>query len=80
MRTTIRIDDDLLTQVKKKAAESHMTITAVIEKALREMFQAKARPNNKKVSLRTYKGRGLQHDGIDLDNGAGLLDLMEDRT
>ena len=80
MRTTIRIDDNLLTQVKKKAAESHTTITAVIEKALREMFKAKARPSKKKVSLRTYKGRGLQHDGIDLDDNAGLLDFMEDRA
>ena len=79
MRTTIRIDDDLLTQVKKRAAETQTTITDVIEKALREMFQKKTTSTKKRIVLRTFKGNGL-HPGIDLDDSANLLDLMEDRT
>lgn len=80
MRTTIRIDDHLLVQVKKKAADSHVTMTAVIEKALREMFQRKAVPSNQQVSLNTFAGRGLQPGGLDLDDSASLLDHMEDQT
>ena len=79
MRTTIRIDDKLLTEVKKRAAETHTSMTAVIEKALRELFQKKPAPTGKKLRLKTFKGKGLQK-GIDLDDSASLLDRMEDRA
>ena len=36
MRTTIRLDDDLLVEAKQRAARSGLTLTAVIEQALRE--------------------------------------------
>ena len=79
MRTTIRIDDNLLTEVKKRAAETHTSITAVIEKALRELFQKKSMASVRRVRLKTFKGQGLQ-EGVDLDHSGSLLDLMEDRA
>jgi len=36
MRTTVRLDDDLLRQTKTLAAQTGRTLTAVIEDALRE--------------------------------------------
>ena len=79
MRTTVRLEERLLAEAKKHAAESGRTLTAVLEDALREALarrrlHAKAKP----VRLKTYKGRGLR-PGVDLDDGASLLDLMESR-
>lgn len=77
MRTTIRMDDDLLEAVKHEAASRGVTITAVIEEAVRGMFAKRAgnaaRP---RVQLHTIGGPGLQ-PGVDLDDSAALLDLME---
>ncbi|NJN52832.1 MAG: ribbon-helix-helix protein, CopG family, partial [Gammaproteobacteria bacterium] len=36
MRTTIRLDEKLLKEAKRQAAESGMTLTAIIEESLRE--------------------------------------------
>ena len=78
MRTTVRLDDALLTQAKEEAARSGRTLTAVIEDALRE---ALSRPvggerSKERVHLQTFSGQGLQ-PGVDLDSAASLLDLME---
>ncbi|HEX3682663.1 MAG TPA: type II toxin-antitoxin system VapB family antitoxin [Bryobacteraceae bacterium] len=80
MRTTIRIDDALLKQAKNLAAETSRSLTAVIEDALREVIGRRKMTTSQrdKFRLPAFKGRGLR-PGIDLDNSAGLLDLMEDR-
>jgi len=77
MRTTIRLDDQLLREAKSLAAETGGTLTSVIEDALRETLarrrshQAEREP----VRLPTMPGRLLP--GVDLDDSASLLDLME---
>lgn len=77
MRTTIRLDDQLLVEVKKLAQERGQTMTAVIEDALRQLLaRRKAQPKREKVKLLTVTGEGLQ-PGVDLDDSASLLDLME---
>ena len=79
MRTTIRLDDKLLTEVKKLAAHSGRTLTAVIEDALHEVLARQRKQEARKpVRLKTVSGNGPQA-GVDLDNTAELLDLMEDR-
>ncbi len=77
MRTTIRLDDDLLTQLKQVAAHSHKTLTRVIEEALRETL-ARQRGTGERapVKLETVSGKGIQ-PGVDLDDSAALLSLME---
>lgn len=78
MRTTIRLPDDLLAEAKKRAVERGTTLTQLFEDALREALArekeraASAAP----VELITVAGDGLQ-PGVDLDNSAALLDLME---
>ena len=80
MRTTIRLDDSLLHEVKQLAAQRGTTMTAVIEDALRLLLtrreQAGAVPP---LSLITVSGNGLQR-GVDLDDSAALLDLMADHN
>jgi len=77
MRTTIYLPDDLLAQAKKIAAETHRTLTAVIEDALREALARRRRSSRSAaVTLTTFGKSGLQ-PGVDLDDTASLLDLME---
>lgn len=80
MRTTIRLDDDLLLEVKQIAARSDKTLTSVIEDALREML-ARRRTTEERVPVRltTVSGGGIQ-PGVDLDDSAALLALMEESS
>ncbi|MCP5116377.1 MAG: DUF2191 domain-containing protein [bacterium] len=79
MRTTVRIEDSLLIEGKKFAAESNTTLTAIIEEALREKLARRlSRKRRARVNLPTVGGNGLQ-PGVDLDNSAALQDLMEGR-
>ena len=77
MRTTIRLDDDLLVEIKQIAARSDRTLTSVIEDALREMLARQRKTEERpQVRLTTVSGGGLQ-PGVDLDDSAALLSLME---
>jgi hypothetical protein len=77
MRTTVRLDERLLAQAKRLAAESGRTLTSVLEDALREtLARRRPRAKTKPVRLKTVKGGGVR-PGVDLDDSASLLDLME---
>jgi hypothetical protein len=77
MRTTVRLDEELLASAKRLAAESGRTLTSVLEDALREMLARRSqRPARRPVRLKTVKGDGVR-PGVDLDDTAALLDLME---
>ena len=77
MRTTIRLDDDLLSQAKALAAAQRRSLNSVIEDALREALQRQHKlGRTKRIRLKTMKGNGLQ-PGVDLDDTSALLELME---
>ena len=77
MRTTIRIDDQLLKEAKQMAARTGKSLTAVIEEALRETLSRQREfRKRKQVTLTTFGGQGLL-PGVDLDDSAMLLDLMD---
>lgn len=77
MRTTIRIDDNLLTLAKKAALDSKSTLTTLIEDALKEkLFRKETKLDLKEVKIVTFKGKGLL-PGVDLDDSSSLLELME---
>ena len=84
MRTTVRLADDLLAEAKAHAACSGCTLTAFIEDSLRRaLSEARRRPERPlpklpTFQLPTFRGDGLQQ-GVDLDDSAALLDLMEGR-
>jgi hypothetical protein len=75
MRTTIRLDDDLLGETKTLAAETGRTRTAVIEDALREQLARRATPREP-VELPTIGG-GRILPGADLDDNAAVGDVMD---
>ena len=77
MRTTIKIDDALLAAAKARAAQSGRTLNAVVEDALREALGRRDRAERPpRVQLPTFAGSRLR-PGVDLDDGAALLELME---
>ena len=66
-----------MAQTKKVAAETHRSLTAVIEDALREMLaRMQSSGKHPNVRLKTVSGNGLQ-PGVDLDDSASLTDLMD---
>lgn len=75
MRTTIRLDDQLLALAKQRAIESHRTLTAVIADALREALTRREAHRPPEVNLPTFAAR--LRPGVDLDDSAALLGLME---
>lgn len=73
----MRLDEDLMREVKKLAASRGMTLTAVLDEALREKLARRVDDGSAEPSpLPTFAGRGLQ-PGVDLDDSAALLELME---
>lgn len=81
MRTTIRLDDRLLRELKQHAARHGRTLTAVVEEALRQFLaRSEQRTPRKPFKVLTFKGQptGLR-PGVDLDDTAALIDIMEGR-
>lgn len=77
VRTTLRLDDQLFGELKETAAREGRTLASVIEDALREsLARRSAQPSRGQVSLPTSRGDGVQ-PGVDLDDNALLLDLMD---
>ena len=76
MRTTIRLDEQLLRDAKLAAAESGRTLTAVIEDALRETL-ARRPQSGRRERVRLLTVPGPPAPGLDLDNSAALLDFLE---
>lgn len=77
MRTTLRLNDALLRDAKRFAIETHRTLTAVIEDALREALARRSRRAPASAApLPTY-GRGGLRPGVDLDSNSALRDVMD---
>jgi len=77
MRTTIRINDQLLRDAKALAAQMDCSLTSLIEDGLRQsLAQQAAAAKRDSVRLPTVSGNGLKA-GVDLDDSAKLLDLLE---
>lgn len=79
MRTTLTIDDHLLSEAKAVAARTHRTIGSVFEDALRQMLARADDPRSPTgaVSLPSDGGSGLQ-PGVDLDNKDQIAQLVGD--
>ncbi len=77
MRTTVKIDDSMLVEAKTRAAASGRTLNQVVEDALRAAF-ARRDAGEGAADLPVVRGGRLM-PGIDLDDSAALLDLMDGR-
>lgn len=77
MRTTIRLPDDLYKQVRVTAATQGQTVTDFIADALRAALGRKEEaPSRMPYRVTPFQGGGLR-SGVDLDDNAALLDLMD---
>ena len=80
MRTTVRLDDALLDRARREAARRGETLTSLIERGLRLVLaspQKRSAPHH--VEIPVCRAGGGTLPGVDLDDGAFLLDIVEGR-
>jgi hypothetical protein len=81
MRTTVRLDDALLEQAQREARRRGQTLTALMAEGLRLMLaKSTVVPRRSPVILPVCKAGGGTLPGVDLDDSAALLDIMEERS
>ncbi len=80
-RTTVRLDEALLDHAKSEAQRRGLTLTALIEEGLR-LVMARRPPGSTKmrVEIPVCRAGGGTLPGVDLNDSAALLDLMEERS
>jgi hypothetical protein len=73
------MEDRILREAKKRAAERDMSLTAFIEEAVEDKLNKdrSCRGEPLHFELITFRGEGTYPE-VDLDSGAELLDLMEE--
>lgn len=77
MRTMVKLDDKLHREARAYAAKHGTTLAALIEEALRLRLTKRERTKlNRRVSLPTFRGDGLQ-PGISLDDMETVYDRMD---
>lgn len=74
MRTTVRIDDDLLAQLKQRARAEGISLTELLNRVLRAGLEAK-RPKRRPVQIRTVE---MGAPRIDLDRALRVAAALED--
>lgn len=76
MRTTIRINDDLLKRAKKQAADEGRTLTSLVEDGLALVLSKPKGSRRKRVELPVSKAAGGVLPGIDLNRSSDLEEVM----
>jgi hypothetical protein len=77
MRTTIDVNDRLLSLAKEAAARRGVPLREIFEQALRAFLEPKPRRPGYRLTWRTERGR-IQ-PGVRLDDRDALFDLMDQR-
>jgi len=79
MRTTVRLPDELLRRAKRKAAQNGRTLTSLIEEGLTLILANSEKPGRRlRVELPVSTRSGGLLPGVDINNNAALLDLMDE--
>lgn len=78
-RTTVRLDDSLLREAKSLAARRGRTLTSLIEQGLHDQLaRDRTTQAREPVVLPTFEGGGGLRPGVDLDDSAATLELLEE--
>jgi hypothetical protein len=78
MRTTVRLDEGLLTKAKQEARRRGETLTSLMERGLRlAMADAGKRKQAGSVILTVSTATGGLRPGIDLDDMKSVLDRLD---
>lgn len=76
MKTTLNIDDRLLTEAKTLAAVEHTTLTRLIEEGLALRLRRPAQ-SQRRVRLPTFRGGSGLAAGIDPASNRALWDAVD---
>ncbi len=77
MRTTIRLDEDLLAQAKRHAFKTRRTFSQLVGEALVAFIEReRSKAPTRKVELVAFRGDGVRK-GVDVNSASCLLDQME---
>ena len=76
MRTTFDLDDRLIKQLKKKAAEEGESLKSLVSRALRSFLRESPRKNTEFKFRPLLKNSELQQ-GVDVDDRDNLYGVME---
>jgi hypothetical protein len=76
MRTTIRINDDLLKRAKKRAADEGRTLTSLVEEGLMLTLSKTKGSRRKRIKLPVSQAAGGVLPGVDLNRSSDLEEVM----
>ena len=76
MRTTLRIDEDLLRELKKRASEEGLTLSALVNLALRRSLTTEKRPRR----VFRQKTRDLGRPSFDVTKANAVAAELEDEA
>jgi hypothetical protein len=77
MKTTLVIDDHVMTRLREEAAREGVTISKLVEAALRRFLDVRDQPKSRPLApLPTFRGGEFLVDIVDRD---ALYDAMEER-
>lgn len=78
MKTTLNLDDRLVHAAKELAAERRVTLTRIVEDALRVALSEPSRREGQRIEWPTV--RGAEPPAIDISDRNELYDRMEGRS
>ena len=77
MRSTVRIDDDLMTAIRSQAQGEGLSITRMLNRVVRAGLEALDR-NEQQQEIYRQKTFRMGHPRVDLDKALALAAALED--
>ena len=77
MRTTLRINDDLLQRAKKRAIDEERSLTSLIEDGLALILAKPKTTRRERIELPVSKASGGVLPGVDLNRSSDLEEVMD---
>lgn len=77
MRTTIRVDDELLLKLKEEARKQNVSLTRLLDQTLRAGMQASREPRRPKRRYREQT-HTMGAPSLSLDKALALVAVLED--
>jgi hypothetical protein len=77
MRTTIAIDDRLLSSAKRRARQRGLTLGQLIEESLRRELAGSGRPAPG-PEVPVFRGGSGVRPGVDVSSNRGLLEALDE--
>ena len=76
MKTTVELNDRLLIEAKKLAAENRTTLRSLLEKGLREQLSSRRSRKTRARQIRWVTAKGGLPEGIDIRSREEMMDRL----